>query len=146
MGLIYANITIVSSDDLALFRQGYKNEEEIRQLEVNALVDSAAYMLAINEEVLHQLGLPIIGEKEAELADGSLVKLPIAGPMEVRFANRRTTVDAIVLPGKDTEILLGAIPLEGLDVQIDPRKQTLILPPERPYVAQVKMKKQLLKR
>jgi hypothetical protein len=44
-----------------------------------------------------------------------------------------------VLPG-NTEVLLGAIPMEDLDVIIDPRNQTLALPPDRPYMAQKSLK------
>jgi len=43
-------------------------------------------------------------------------------------------VDALVVPG-NAEVLLGAIPLEGMDVLIDPNKQELVLPPTRPYIA-----------
>lgn len=97
-------------------------------------------MLVINENIQHQLDLKTIEKKDAELADGTLTDVEIVGPVEVGFKNRRTTVDAVVFPGKDVEILLGAIPLEGLDVQIDPKNQQLILPPDRPYVPRVKIK------
>jgi hypothetical protein len=40
--------------------------------------------------------------------------------MEVWWKNRRATCDALVLPHAD-EILPGAIPLEGLDLMVDPR-------------------------
>jgi hypothetical protein len=43
-------------------------------------------------------------------------------------------VRAIVLPG-DAEILLGAIPMEDMDVLIDPRQQKLVVNPKHPYVA-----------
>jgi hypothetical protein len=42
----------------------------------------------------------------------------------------------VVLPTGD-EVLLGAIPLEGLDVIIDLQKRELTLPPERPYLPRV---------
>ena len=61
------------------------------------------------------------------------------GPIEVKFKNRRCNVDAMVLPG-DNEILLGAIPMEDMDVLIHPLKQELIVNPEHPYFAQMKLK------
>jgi clan AA aspartic protease len=134
MGLVYADIDLISGDDLALYRRGYLREEEIKRMRVSALVDSGAYMLMVNERVKEQLDLPVLGESVGRLADETEVRLEVAGPVEVRFENRRITVDALVLPGS-AEVLLGAIPLEDLDVVIDPRQQRLIVNPESPYIA-----------
>ncbi len=139
MGLVYAEIELISVDDLALSRKGYLNKEQVKHIKVTALVDSGAYMLSINEEIKLQLGLVVLDKMQAELADGSLREIEIAGPVEIRFENRRTTVDAAVLPG-DTEVLLGAIPMEDMDVLIDPRQQKLIVNPAHPYMAKKSLK------
>ena len=94
------------------------------------------YMLAINESIKRPLDLPKLEEQIAELADGSKLKLEIVGPVEVRFENRSTTCRAMVLSG-DTEVLLGAIPVEDMDVLIDPRQQRLIVNPASPYLAKI---------
>lgn len=47
--------------------------------------------------------------------------------------------NAMVLPG-DAEPLLGAISLEDMDVLIHPLRQELIVNPDHPYFAQMKMK------
>jgi hypothetical protein len=73
------------------------------------------------------------------MADGSIKEYEVVGPVELRFKNRRTLVNAIVLTG-DNEVLLGAIPMEDMDVLIHPLKQELIVNPEHPYFAQMKMK------
>ena len=139
MGLTRAEIELISSDDLALARKGLIKKEAIKKLKVKALVDSGAYMLVINENIKRQLSLDVLGKETALLADGSERELEIVGPIEVRFKTRRTTVDALVVPN-NAEVLLGAIPLEGMDVIIDPSKQELQLPPERPYIAQTILK------
>jgi clan AA aspartic protease len=131
MGLVYAEIELISGDDLVLHRRGYIKEEEIKRLKVSALVDSGAEMLAINETVKQQLNLFVLDTQRAELADGSKVELEVVGPVEIRFANRRASVDAIVLPG-DVQILLGAIPMEEMDVLVDPKRQQLTVNPEHP--------------
>ena len=59
--------------------------------------------------------------------------------VEVRVFNRRTLTDALVLPG-NAEPLFGSIPMEALDVLIDPKAGTLRLPPDRPYIAQTLLK------
>jgi len=45
----------------------------------------------------------------------------------------------MVLPG-DNEPLPGAIPLEDMDVLIHPQLQELIVNPDHPYFAQIKIK------
>jgi clan AA aspartic protease len=140
MGLVYADIELINSDDLALLRRGYLAEDEVKRIKVKALVDSGAYMLAINENLKYQLNLPQLDEQIAELADGSEVKLDIVGPVDVRFENRSTTCRAMVLPG-DGEVLLGSIPVEDMDVLIDPKQQKLVVNPETPYTAKKPLKR-----
>ena len=144
MGLIHAEIELISSDDKALARKGYLTDDQIKSIKVNALVDTGAYMLSINEEIKMQLDLVVVDEQEAELADGTLRKVEIVGPVEVRFENRRTSVDAVVLP-YNTEVLLGAIPMEDMDVLIDPRQQRLVVNPAHPYLVKKSLKKASLR-
>lgn len=139
MGLVDAEIELVSADDIAFSRKGYITKDQIKKMTVTALVDSGAYMLAINENVKAQLDLTVIDNQIAQLADGSKIKLDIVGPVEVRFQNRSTTCRAMVLP-RDAEILLGAIPMEDLDVVINPREQTMIVNPLSPNFAQKSLK------
>ncbi|HEX8773458.1 MAG TPA: clan AA aspartic protease [Pyrinomonadaceae bacterium] len=139
MGLVYADIELVSSDDLALFHRGYLAEDQIKHMRVSALVDSGAYMLCINDRIKVQLDLRVIEEQNVRLADDSEIRVEVVGPVEIRFENRSTTVRAIVIPG-NAEPLLGVIPLEDLDVVIDPTQQRLIVNPESPYIARKHMK------
>lgn len=132
--LVYAEIDLISVDDMVLHRRGFLDKDKIKQVKVNALVDTGAYMLSINETVRTQLDLPFIEKQFGTLADGTLIEVDIVGPVEIRFENRSTTVRALVLPG-DTEILLGSIPLEDMDVLVDPKQQKLLVNPKHPYVA-----------
>ncbi|MDX2188853.1 MAG: aspartyl protease family protein [Bacteroidota bacterium] len=134
MGLIRVNIELINADDTAVASRGFIKQEEIRRITTPALVDSGAYMLCINENIANQLGLKTIETEEAILADGSLKRVNIVGPIEIRFGNRRTHQDAMILPG-NSEVFLGAIPMEDMDVVIDPLKQTLTPHPDRPYMA-----------
>lgn len=134
MGLVYAEIDLISVDDMVLHRRGFLDESKIKQVTVEALVDSGAYMLCINENIKAQLDLPLIEKQFSRMADETLLELEVVGPVEIRFENRSTTVRAIVLPG-NSEVLLGAIPMEDMDVLIDPKRQKLVVNPEHPYVA-----------
>jgi len=139
MGLIYADIELTNCDDQALARRGYLAESQIKKMKTSALVDSGAYMLSINEQIKTQLDLPVLEEQTVELADGSLKKVEIVGPVDIRFENRQTTSRAVVLPHSN-DVLLGSIPMEDMDVLIDPKRQKLIVNPAHPYMAQKPMK------
>ncbi|MEM9164518.1 MAG: clan AA aspartic protease [Cyanobacteria bacterium P01_F01_bin.4] len=137
--MTYAEIELINSVDLGLMRRGDLDADQVRRIKVDAMVDSVVLMMSLPRSLVQQLGLDIIGEGDAELADGSVVTFDIAGPLEVRYQNRRTTVETLVIP-QETEVLLGAIPMEGMDVLIDPKQQRLILNPKSPGRARVMLK------
>ena len=139
MGLVYAEITLINGEDLILAKRNIIRNDEVKQMNVNMLVDSGAYMLAINETIQEQLKFPVIEKRKAQMANGSIEEYDVVGPVEVRFKNRQSTCRALVLPG-DNEPLFGAIPMEDMDVLIHPLRQELIVNPEHPYFAQMKMK------
>ena len=139
MGLVHANIEIINAADISFFEGGFIQEDQIRKIKVIALVDSGSIMFAINESVKTQLGLKVRDKRAAQLADGTVRELEIVGPVEIRFENRMSTTNAMVLPGEQ-EILLGAIPMEEMDVLIHPASQKLIVNPEHPNKAQMVLK------
>jgi clan AA aspartic protease len=139
MGLVYANITLINGGDLEMAKRHIIGEEEVKKLEVSMMVDSGAYMMAINETIQAQLDLRFIEKRKAILADGSVQEYDVVGPIHVKFENRTAICSAMVLHG-DSEPLLGAIPMEEMDVLIHPRRQELIVNPEHPYYAQLSLK------
>ncbi len=140
MGLVYAEIEIINGDDLVLMRRNIIGEDEVKRMRINFLVDTGSYMLCINENIQEQLQLPVVEKRKAQLANGSIVECDVVAPVEIKFHNRRSTCSAMVLPG-DAEPLLGAIPLEDMDVIIHPLRQELIVNPDHPYFAQMKLKR-----
>lgn len=139
MGLIYADLELVSAEDVFLERKGYINKDQIKKEVVTALVDSGAYMMCINEHIKTQLDLMKIGTSEAEMADGTITELDIVGPLIINFKNRTTSCNAMVLPG-EAEVLLGAIPMEDLDVVLMPKLQTIDINPNSKYIPRKKLK------
>jgi len=139
MGLVYADLEIINTIDIALAKKSIIGEEEIKSLRVNALVDTGAYNMCINEIIQSQLELPFVEKRTGVLANGEIETYDLVGPLTIKFKNRTTICNALVLPGNN-EVLLGAIPMEDMDVIIDPKKQTLEVNPEHPYFAQMKLK------
>ena len=134
MGLVYADIELISGDDVVLHRHGFLTADKIKRITISALVDSGAYMLVISERIKDQLDLAVIETQVFRLANETEIRAEVVGPVEVRFENRSTTVRAAVLPG-DVEVLLGSIPMEDMDVVIDPKRQRLLVNPQSPYIA-----------
>jgi len=139
MGLVYADIELINGEELGMARRGFIDKDEVKRMWISALVDTGSYMLAINENIQEQLQFPVVEKRKAQLANGHIVEYDVVAPVEIRFKNRQTTCRAMVLPG-DSEPLLGAIPLEDMDVLIHPQRQELIVNPDHPYFAQMKMK------
>jgi len=125
MSLVRTEITLKNGGDVVKADEGLIKESEIRQVTVLALVDTGAWTLVIDEKTRMRLGLCILGRESATLADGSHAFYSLAGPLEVIWKDRRATCDALVLPCAD-EILLGAIPLEAMDLSVNPRSEELI--------------------
>ena len=139
MGHVYADITLLNSVDVVLAKRGAIPSENVRKVKVNAMVDSGAMTLTINEKIAEQLGLEVHKRVEVTLADGSNRKCDYVGPVHIHFENRLAGCHALVLPGSD-EVLLGVIPLEEMDVVIDPVSQKLVVHPDRPLYAGMKVK------
>lgn len=105
---------------------------ELQPVEVDALVDSAAVHLCIPAHTQLQLGLEEIAQKEATLADGRKALVPYVGPVELRFKNRVGFAGALVL---GDEVLLGAIPMEDMDLVIIPKTRIVDVNPGSPNIA-----------
>ena len=139
MGLVYADIELINAGEIEMARRHIIGEDEIKRMHINALVDTGSYMLCINETIQEQLQFPVVEKRKAQLANSSVLECDVVSMVELKFKNRRTICNAMVLPG-DSEPLLGAIPLEDMDVLIHPLRQELIVNPEHPFYAQMKIK------
>jgi len=125
MGLVYAEITLKNAGDVLDVKRGHMREDEIRSVVVNALVDTGAGTLVINEEISRKLGLDVETIRQSTLADGTKHIFKHMEPVKVYFENRDSICKPAMVPGAD-EVLLGAIPLEEMDLIVDPKNQKLI--------------------
>ena len=132
MGYVYADIELTNEDHLALHRHGKLPENEIKRVTCTALVDSGAWDLVLNEEIQQQLQLPLVGKELVKLADETLLEVDVVGPVQVRFEDRTTLVGHAVVMPATSEVLLGAYPMEGLDVFIHPKRERLLVHPKSP--------------
>jgi clan AA aspartic protease len=124
MGTVHAEITLKNAADSANCKREMLKEQEVRSITVTAVVDTGAASLVINEQLCQTLGLGIMDERKARVADGRWVFCKITEAVEVHWKDRLTLCQAMVIPGAET-VLLGAIPLEGMDLMVNPGKQEL---------------------
>ncbi len=120
MGLVYAELMLKNPSDSTL-----------QPMNVTALVDSGASTLCPPAHVAFQLRLPEIHKRENTLGNGTKQLCPFVGPVYVKFQNRETLVGALV---SGERVLLGALPMEDMDVLIHPLSRRLMPNPENPNI------------
>jgi clan AA aspartic protease len=130
MGEVRTEITLVNLREAGKAQDGLIPESEVSQLMVNAVVDTGATTLIINEETREKLGLRVedTGEVTGDLrSQAGGVKSPcrVTETVKICWKNRRASCEAVVIPDEE-DVLLGALPLETMDLTINPRQQEVI--------------------
>ena len=125
MGMVKAEIILKNAYDEEKSLEGLIKLEDVRSITVTAVADTGSMHLVINEELRQKLGLVIKEERMANIADGQRIPCKMAEAVEVCWKNRRTLCPALVIPGAKS-VLLGAIPLEGMDLIVNPVTQEVV--------------------
>lgn len=105
---------------------------ELESIDIIALADTGAVHMCIPQHIQLQLQLEEIDKKEVTLADGSHKLVPYVGPIELRYKNRVGFAGALVMGDQP---LLGAIPMEDMDLVVIPKTQEVIVNPNYPNIA-----------
>lgn len=121
MGLVYAEINLSNPRKVG-----------IEAITVKSLVDTGTLHLCVPEHIAIQLELEELYKREVTTADGKKHLVPYMGPLTLKFKNRGCFTGALVM---GDEVLLGAVPMEDMDVLVSSAKQTLIVNPESPNIA-----------
>ena len=120
MGLAYANLELRNPKD-----------RKLKPLKVRSLADTDALHLCIPQHIAVQLKLDELQKREVVVSDGRKMLCPYVGPVEVSFLGRSCFTGAIVL---GDEVLLGAVPMEDMDIVVAPAKRSVIVNPESPNI------------
>jgi clan AA aspartic protease len=94
-------------------------------------VDTVVMTICIPEHVAVQLQLTEIDKREVTTADERSHVVPYVGPIQIRFQNRTCFTGALVL---GDSVLLGAVPMEDMDLVISPSRQTIVVNPKSPNI------------
>ncbi len=101
-----------------------------RSLDLEALVDTGAFLTTVPGRILDDLGVDRDGSIELQFADGRTERYD-AGRAWASVDGRRE-VTRVVFGGDDCLVLLGAYTLEGLNLAADPVNQRLLPVKVRP--------------
>ena len=105
--------------------------QDTMPIAVTAMADTGALMLCIPQEVATQLDLEAESTRDVSVADGRSMRAPYVGPIKVAFGERFCYVGALVL---GDQVLLGAVPMEDMDLVVDPRRRKLTVDPASPDI------------
>ena len=88
-----------------------------------ALVDTGALHLCLPESLARRMDLALDRFRRVTYADGRSMEAPYVGPVKVEIGDRECYVGAMVF---GDEVLLGAIPMEDMDLLVDPARRQVI--------------------
>ena len=131
MGRVMATIKLTNNTDLANASRGLLDPAAVRSEEIEGLVDTGATMLVLPADVVERLGFAIEGHRAVKYANGQVAKVPRATGVRIEILGRDMTCDALV-EAAGTTALIGQIPLEGLDLVVDPKSRDVTVNPASP--------------
>jgi clan AA aspartic protease len=131
MGKVMTSVKLTNDHEAQLAAAGVIESSAVRSVTIDALVDTGATMLTVPETVCRALGLPYRGVRRVRYADGRIREVPWVGGILLEILGRQMTCDALV-EGERTVPLIGQIPLEGLDLVVNPKTGDLMPDPASP--------------
>jgi len=125
MGTVYTDITLKNAEDEMKAKIGILPADKVRTVKTRALVDTGAWTLVLSEETCNKLGLEKKEASYVNLAGGQNAASVRASLVKVEWENRSMTCDPVVLPGEKEDIL-GAIPMEAMDLIVSPARLAVV--------------------
>jgi clan AA aspartic protease len=125
MSITYTEITLKNAGDTIRVKDGHMKASEAREMTVQAMVDTGSTDMVISEAIRQKLGLDIEGSEKIELANNQFEVCPVTEPLRVYWKDRGTVCTALVMPG-ESEVLLGALPMEAMDLTVNPARQEVV--------------------
>jgi predicted aspartyl protease len=128
MGRITVDMHVENADDLSGVALGVLRPDQVRFLDVNALVDTGTNFIGLAASDVARLGLRPIRQRQARTAAGLIVQ-QIYSAVRVTVEGRDCLSDVVELPD-GSPALLGQVPLEVMDFWIDMSNRRLAGNPE----------------
>ena len=124
MGRVTVEVELTNAEDLVLAKRGVIPSDQVRRVRMAGTVDTGANYLVLPAEAAKQLGVPDAGKATVRYADNRKSSRKVVENVRVDLLGRHGNFKAIVEP-KRTDVLIGAIILEDMDLLVDCSTQTL---------------------
>ena len=124
MGHTYVRAVFYNAVDYIQYLEGKLRLDEVRRVEVDALIDTGATFPALPEDIVAKLALPTLGEYPAETAEG-VGKVKLAANVIIGIEDRIAQSPIITRP-RGTTPLIGVVVLEQMGYKVDPATGRLI--------------------
>ena len=111
MGQVRSTITVTNLLDPA------------KRVSAEAIVDTGATLLGLPRRMVEEFGLTYSREVKARTTNGTVTRR-VYKAAEISIGDRSATVEILELDD-DFPPLVGVVPLEAMDLVIDPRNETL---------------------
>ena len=119
MGRFAVELKLANGIDAALVHRGFLPSDQVRQTNIQGVVDTGAVRLVIPEHVATELGVREVDEIQVRYADaGRRSTRKLVTDVMLELLGREATFRATVEPNRDSA-LIGAIVLEELDLLVD---------------------------
>ena len=138
MGEVRVTVKLTNPMDQAMVREGYKAADSIRQLELEALVDTGAVNCVLPSHVVDLLGLARSFQLAVQYADGREEMVDVTEPVLMEIEGRKVYEECLVL---GDEALIGQTAFESTDLFVDCRSGQVVPNPEHPNRPVIKVRK-----
>jgi predicted aspartyl protease len=119
MGRVTTEATIENLGDLYNANHGLLPPDQVRRVVVSdALVDTGASLLSLPSRLIRQLGLERVRTRRVTSSAGP-VEVGLYESVRLTIQDRFCSTDVLEVPD-DVPVLIGQIPLESLDLIVDP--------------------------
>ena len=124
MGRVIEKVIIKNYGDIVKARENLINEDDIRIVNIDAIVDTGATYLCLPPSVVSKLGLPFHKSVQIKTANGRAIRRTYKG-VEIELKGRSFVME-VMENDEDTPALIGYLVLEAMDFVVDPKTQAVI--------------------
>lgn len=137
MGEVKVNVKLSNAMDLAMFRRGLVEQDQIRSVLVEAVVDTGAVRSCMPVDLMDKLGLRSVRRINAQMANGQTEAVEMTEGVDMEILDRLVTEAFLVL---GSEVLIGQTALEATDLLVDCNRRKVIPNPDHPNSAVIRIR------
>lgn len=128
VGRVVVDVVVENFEDRSRAARGEISPDQVRRVQVQALVDTGVTFFCLPKSLVEKLGLSFVMDKESRTVAGPIT-LGIYAAAHLEVQGRSCITQVLALP-ESRQVLLGQIPLEMMDWWVDTKNQRLTGNPE----------------